>query len=118
MHLDALLGPLRYGMREIETTLSVDFIILFLDLMTFSLRLTHSIYYLNACELYQRKIDAKLFEAEARLELAIHYKTPHPKPYNLTKQATPERIAEEPGRYLHSSHLVRCFVLQTALWKI
>jgi hypothetical protein len=79
-----------------------------------------------------RKIAKKLFEAEARMELALHYKNPYPKHYNLTKMATPETIASAPGVYMKSAYMVRlltsveackstqisqltCFSLQTGL---
>jgi hypothetical protein len=53
----------------------------------------------------QEAIDRKLFEAEARLELAIHYKNPHPKLYNLSKMATPEDIIASPGKYIKSGYM-------------
>ena len=47
--------------------------------------------------------------------MALHYKTPYPKPYNMSKLATPERIAENPEHYLRSSHMVPAFKFQSYL---
>ena len=58
-------------------------------------------------ESMSRKIGKKLFEAESRLELALHYRNPYPKLYNMSKMATPETIVASPGTYMSSPYLVR-----------
>jgi len=55
----------------------------------------------------KEELEAKLFEVEARYELAVHYKIPYPRLYYLQKGSVPDDIVNEitkpiKGKYMHS----------------
>lgn len=46
----------------------------------------------------------KIFEAEARLELGVHYKNPYPRLFNAPPKTTPMELDEKKIKpnYMHS----------------
>jgi hypothetical protein len=51
------------------------------------------------------EIEAKIFEAESRLELALHYKIPYPRYYNVGPKANsrhPSKKFRVPSAYMDS----------------
>lgn len=47
-------------------------------------------------------IEAKIFEAESRIELALHYRIPYPRPYHYDRTARTESLAYTESAYMHS----------------
>mmetsp|Transcript_11406 Transcript_11406/g.23127 ORF Transcript_11406/g.23127 Transcript_11406/m.23127 type:complete len:156 (-) Transcript_11406:1222-1689(-) len=60
----------------------------------------HTLFHKNAGLTRPSEIQEKLFEGESRLELALHYRIPYPRPYNVTPGSTgrPVRPSTAPSK--------------------